>query len=71
MDGNGVVHVQCKHSFAIIAFVGRRMQPNLGAHRRITSGNKIDFVNGQAGKVPDTEIRHRPVGEMRASLKDK
>lgn len=33
--------------------------------------NKFDFVDGQAGKILDTEIRHRPVGEMRARLKDK
>ena len=58
--------IVCNNSFG-----GRRMQPKFGALCRIASGNKIDFVDGQAGKVPYTEIRQRPVGEMRASLKDK
>lgn len=52
MGGNGGVDAQCNHTSAMTAFGGRRTK-------------NLYFVDGQAGKVPDTEIRgQRPVGKQ-------
>lgn len=39
-------------------------------HERV-SRKKLDLVDKQAGKVPDTQTRYRPARKVRANIKDK
>lgn len=59
MVGNGAVDAQCNHSLQLLRSAVEEHNLNLAQNH--ASEKNLDFVDRPAGKVPDTEIRHRPV----------